>query len=261
MATEVISEIRGQSLIVTFNRPEHANALTLDMANQLFQILKPATTDRGIRAVLLRGRGGHFMDSVDMDLYAGDWNIALEMANQLILPYHSAIRELQSMDKPVIAAVDGIVAGAGFCFMLASDLVLAGRNTKFNCEFASRALTPDGGCSYYLPRKVGAAKATELLMLSETFGAEEAKNYNLISRILDEDKLHEEALTWLDRLASGPTRAYGGIKKLIMKSFEQDINAQLGLEHTYFGASSRTFDFREVVKAHLANRPAKFTGS
>ncbi len=111
MANEVTSEIKGQSLIVTFNRPERGNALNFDLATQLFTILKNATTDRGIRAVLLRGQGGNFMDGIDMAIYAGDVALGIERANQLIQPYHSAIRELQAMEKPVVAVVDGNVPG------------------------------------------------------------------------------------------------------------------------------------------------------
>ena len=145
--------------------------------------------------------------------------------------------------------------------MLACDLVLAARSTKFNCKFTSYAMTPDGGASFFLTRKVGAAKANELLMLSETFGAEEAGRWNLINSVVDDDKLQDEALNWIDRLSTGPTRAFGGVKKLVLKAFEQDLNAHLGLEHTYWGASSRTFDFREAVKAYFAKRDTKYSGA
>ena len=156
--------------------------LTLDMATQLFNVLKPATTDRAVRAVMLKGVGGNFMDNFDMAVFSGDFTAALEHTNQLILPYHSVIRELQVMDKPVLAVVDGACAGPGFSLMLACDLVLVGQSAKFNCGFASKAMTPDGGCSFFLPRKIGAMKAAEdCCMLSETFGAAEAEKWNLVN--------------------------------------------------------------------------------
>jgi len=261
MAHEILSEKRGAALIVTFNRPDHANAINIDMATQLFNLLKPATVDRAIRAVLLKGAGGNFMDGIDMNTYAGDPNMALEKANQFIQPYHSAIREVQVMDKPVLAMANGITAGAGLSFMLASDMVIAGRSAKFNCKFTSYAMTPDGGASLMLPRKVGATKAAELLMLSEDFSAADAERLNLVNKVVDDAKLEEEAFALLDRLANGPTRAYAGIKRLVAKAFEEDFNAQLALEHTNWGASVRGFDFREAIKAFFAKRPAKFTGS
>ena len=261
MANEITSTRRGNSLVVTFNRPERANAMTVDMATQLYNTLKNVTTDRSVRAVLLCGAGEHFMNGMDLNFYTGDLGAALERANQLIQPYHSAIREIQAMDKPVLAAVHGMVTGAGMSLMLAADLVIAGTSARFNCKFSDYAMTPDGGCSYFLPRKIGMARAIELMMLSEEIDAAEAERLHLVNRTAEDWLLQEESLAMLDKLAEGPTRAYGGIKKLALKAFEQDLNAHLGLEHTYFGHSSRSFDFREAVKAHFTNRPAKFAGS
>jgi len=260
-ANEVLTERRGQSLILTFNRPGSANALTIDMANQLFTILKNTTTDKSVRAVLLCGAGSNFMNGLDMNFYAGNVSDALDSANQLILPYHSAIRELQVMDKPVLCAVEGHVTGTGFSLMLASDLVIAGKSARFNTRFAEYALTPDGGCSYFLPRKVGLSRAVEIMMLCEEFNAERAERLRIVNKVVEDEDLQDEALVWLDKLAAGPTKAYGAIKKLACRSYEQDLNAHLGLEHTYFGQSSRSFDFREAVRAHKAGNETKFTGT
>lgn len=258
---EVIVERRGQSLILTFNRPDHANALTMDMAQQLFIVLKNATTDYSVRAVLLRGAGGNYMDGLDMSHYKTDLTAALDHANKLILPYHSAIRELQTMDKPVISAVEGYVTGTGFSLMMASDLVISSRSARFNTRFAEYGLTPDGGCSYYLPRKVGLSRAVEIMMLCEEFNAERAERLRIANKVVDDAELQDAALVWLDKLVQGPTKAYGAIKKLANKAFEQDLNAHLGLEHTYFGQSTRGFDFREAVRADIAGREPKFTGT
>lgn len=260
-ANEILTERRGQSLILTFNRPDHANSLTIDMANQMFTVLKNATTDRSVRAVLLCGAGGNFMDGMDMHFYGKDISTALDHANQLILPYHSAIRELQTMDKPVLSVVHGHVTGAGFSLMMASDLVISSRSAMFNTGFAEFGLTPDGGCSYFLSRKVGLSRAIEIMMLCEEFNSERAERLRIVNKVVDDDKLETEALAWLDKLTEGPTKAYGAIKKLANKAFEQDLSAQLGLEHTYFGQTSRSFDFREAVRAHVAGREKKFTGS
>ena len=261
MNNEILSERRGPALIVTFSRTETGNRFSIDMANQLFNCLKPLTTDRSIRAVLLRGKGGQFMDGLDMRIYEGDIEKGVEHANQMILPYHSAIRELLAMEKPVIAAVNGKVSGPGMSLMLASDLVIAGRQTEFNCAVTSYAMGPDGGMSFFLARKAGALKAAELLMLNETFGAEEALRLNLINRIVDDEKLEEEALKLVDQLSAGPTRAFGAVKMLIGKAFEQNISAHLGLEHTYWGAGARSFDFREAIKARKDKRPPKYMGA
>ncbi|MDX2027039.1 MAG: enoyl-CoA hydratase-related protein [Alphaproteobacteria bacterium] len=261
MANEVLSEMRGQALIITINNPDRGNAMSFDMAVQLFNLLKNVTTDRAVRAVLLQGKGSHFMDGLDMNLYAGDVGGALDRANQMVQPYHSAIRELQAMEKPVLAAVNGRVAGPGMSFMLASDLVLAARSTKFNCDFTTHALSPDGGASFFLTRQVGAAKANELLMLSEEFSVEDAEKWGLVNSVIDDEKLHDAALAWVDRLATGPTRAFGAVKMLVGRAYEQNLTTHLGLEHTYWGACSRTFDFKEAIRAYFAKRPAKYSGA
>ncbi len=261
MANEVTSEMRGPALVVTLNRPDQKNAMNFDMANQLYNLLKNVTTDRGVRAVLIRGQGGHFMDGLDMQMYMGEIGTGVERANQLMQPYHSAIRELQLMEKPVVAAVDGTVSGPGMSFMLACDLVIAARSAKFNCKFTSYAMSPDGGASFFLTRKLGTAKAMELLMLSEVFDAEAAARLHLVNSVVDDDKLQVESLTWLDRLAAGPTRAFGGVKMLVGKAFEQTLNIHLGLEHTYWGTCSRTFDFKEAMKAMGAKREPKYSGA
>jgi 2-(1,2-epoxy-1,2-dihydrophenyl)acetyl-CoA isomerase len=261
MTTEVKLERHGQALIVTFSRPGHANALTGEMAQQLFNALKPATTDHGIRAVLLKGEGGHFMNDLEMSTYAQDMAGATERTNQMFQPYNSAIRELQVMEKPVVAAVEGIVSGVGLSIALACDLVIAARNAQFSTGFAGHAMTPHGGASFFLTRKAGAARAFELLALNETFSAEDALRFNLVNAVVDDDKLQTEAIALIDRLLAGPTKAYGGIKRLVAKAFEQDINTQLSLEHTFWGGSVRSFDFREAIKAMAAKRPPKYTGT
>lgn len=258
---EILSEMRGQSLIVTFNRPDHANAMTMDMASQLFNILKNVTTDRSVRAVLLCGAGGNYMDGLDMSFFTGDLHRALESANQLIMPFHSAIRELLAMDKPVLSMVEGHVTGTGFSLMLASDLVIAGKNARFNTGFAEYGLSPNGGCSYFLPRKVGLSRAVEIMMLCEDFDAAWAERLRIVNKVAEEASLRDEALAWLDKLAAGPTKVLGAIKKLGQAAFENDIHAHLGLEHNYYGQTSRSFDFRDVVKAHTEGRKPRFTGT
>ena len=261
MIQELQFELRGQSLVITFNRPANANAMTADMAGALFNRLKLATSDKGIRAIMLRGAGGNFMSGLEMGMYAGNFDVGVANANQMMQHYHSAIREMQVMEKPILAAVDGLVGGCGMSFMLASDFVLAGSGTKFNCGFTANALTPDGGASHFLARKAGALKANELLMLSDDFSAADAERWNLVNAVVDDAKLQEEALAWLDKLAAGPTRAFAGVKRLVQKAFEQDLNTHMALEHSHWGASTRTFDFREAVKARGEKRPPKFSGA
>lgn len=261
MAHEILSEIRGNALILTFNRAHQGNALNIDMANQLFQAIKPAATDRAIRAIMLRGAGGNFMNGLDLGLYGNDFTTGVEKHNELLLPYHSAIREIHGIDKPVLAMVNGHVAGPGLSLMLACDLVVCGAATRFNTAFTSYAMPPDGGASFFLTRKVGAAKAMEVLLLSEDFDAAAAERLHIVNHVVEDAQLQDAALQYIDYLSNGPTKAFGAVKRLVGKAFEQDVNTHIGLEHTYWGACSRSFDFRSAIKAHFAKQKAKYTGA
>jgi 2-(1,2-epoxy-1,2-dihydrophenyl)acetyl-CoA isomerase len=261
MTSEVLFEMRGAVLVVTFNRPDKGNALTWNMAKLLSEKLKAVSNDRGLRAVLLRGQGDQFMVGHEIDAYTGSANAVQEQIFQKIQFFYTVIRELQAMDRPVIAAVDGTVSGAGFNLMLASDIVIAARRAVFNTGFTPYAMVPDAGASFFLPRKVGAARALELLLLSEDFSAETAEKWGLVNRVVEDTAAHSEALIWAEKLAEGPTRIFGSTKKLVAKAFEQDLNAQLSLESAFFTAGSKTFDFREAMNAHVGKRAARFTGS
>jgi 2-(1,2-epoxy-1,2-dihydrophenyl)acetyl-CoA isomerase len=261
MTSEVLFETRGGVLIVTFNRPEIGNAFTCYMAGLMEEKFKAAADNRGIRAILLRGNGAHFMNGHDLSVYADNMKAAQDQILQKVQLFYACIREMQVMEKPIIAAVQGRVAGAGLCFMLACDLVIAAKSTIFNADFTSHAMVPDGGVTFFLPRKVGATRAMEILTLNEDFSVETADKWGLINKSVDADVLAAESLAWTDKIASGATRSFGATKRLIAKSFEQDINAQLSMEAAYWNTGCKTFDFAEAMKAHVAKRPEKFTGA
>ncbi len=260
-SNEVLSVRNGSALILTFNRPGRKNALTMDMASQAFLILKNTTTDRGVRAVMLNGAGGNFMAGLEMDVFKGDLGRALENANALVGPYHNIIRELQAMDKPVLASVEGEVTGQGLSLMLACDLVIAARSARFTPRFVEMALSPDGACSYFLTRKAGMGRAVELLMTGRTFDAVEAQQLGIVNKVVDDDKLTAESMEWLSQLAEGPTKSYGAVKKLALRAFEQDLHGHLSIEHSFLGANMRGFDFRDYLRAFSSGSPPKFKGT
>ena len=261
MTSEILFETRGAVLVVTFNRPDKGNALTGVMSKMLSEKFKAINADRSLRAVLLRGQGDHFMCGYELSGFAGDANALQEqifLKNQF---FYSVIRELQAMDRPVVAAVDGYVSGAGFNMMLASDIVIAARRTVFNTGFASIAMVPDAGATFFLPRKVGAARAIELLMLCEDFSADMAEQWGLINRVVDDSVVQSEAMAWAEKLANGATRILGATKKLVCSGFDKDLNSQLAVESAAATAMSKSFDFREAMNAYTAKREAKFTGA
>lgn len=262
MKDEILTEMRDGALIITFNRPEHGNAMTLDMASQLYAVVKPAAQDPAVRVVVLRGAGNDFMNGIDIGIYNKDVSSGIQKKSEVLLPYHSAIRELHAMNKPVIAKVKGRCVRAGLSFVLVADLVIAARSARFRANYTSLGMTPDGGVSIFLTRKVGTAKATEILILNEEFGAEAAEKMALVNAVVDEDDLVDKSNQWVDLLSHGPTQAYGAVKKLIDNAAgEKDLYNHIGIEHTYWGVISRTFDFRNAINAHFANKPPEFKGT
>lgn len=255
------TEQHGNVLVITFARPEKNNALTLEMANQLFLVLKNATTDRSVRVVLLQGAGGNFMSGLDNIFYEGSMDTVMELSNQLILPYHSIIREIMTMDKPVVSSVCGKVGGAGLSLMLASDLVIGAESTTFSFNSIHFAMSPDGGASFYLTRKVGAGRAAEILLLGEEFDIYSAHHMGVVNRFCPDAELEKQTEELVTRLSQGPTKTYGAIKKLLLHAFDHDAPTHLGMEHAYVGQSARSFDFREAIQSEKMGRKARFTGA
>src|ERR1700731_3283912 len=131
---DVLTEKRGDALIVTFNRPEQGNALGAKIADRLLQIIKPAALDHAVRAIMLRGAGGNFMDGQEIKAYGGDADKLITGYAKIFPSYHALIREMRVMNKPILAVVDGSVAGPGLSLMMSCDFVLAARSTKFCCR-------------------------------------------------------------------------------------------------------------------------------
>ena len=262
MAAEILYETHGNVLVVTFNRPQKGNALTTVMAKDLSEKLKSVSEDRSIRALLLKGAGHCFMDGHDMTGFVGDVNAVQEQIFLRVQFFYAVIREFQAMERPVISAVEGRVSGSGFSLALASDLVIAAKDTVFNADFTSKGMIPDGGATFFLPRKVGAGRANEILLLSEDISVEQAQKWGIVSKIVADNVLQDEAMAWAAKIATGPTRIFGATKRLIGKAFEQDLTNHLSQEATTWTTiGAKTFDFREAMKAYATKREPKFTGA
>jgi 2-(1,2-epoxy-1,2-dihydrophenyl)acetyl-CoA isomerase len=231
------------------------------MAKTICEKLRSVSDVRALRAVLLRGAGNVFMDGHDMAGFTGDANAVQDHLFQRIQFFFSSIREILAMERPVISAIDGRVSGAGLSLMLASDLVIATKRSVFNADFTHYSTIPDGGTTFFLPRKIGMARATEFLLLGQDVGADKAETWGLVNRVVENDALEAESLALAEKLASGPTRVIGATKRLIAKTFEQELNAQLSQESSAWNIVAKTFDFREAMKAYAAKGTPKFTGA
>ena len=251
--------ITRQGAIVTlqFNRPEAMNALDVATARALLAAVQDIAGDASVRAVLLKGAGRAFVAGGDLALLAAD---PVQGARELLGPLNEALLLLQNLDAPVIAQVHGAAAGAGLSLMLMCDFVLAAEGTKFNLAYINLGTSCDVGASWALPRLVGLRRALEIAMLGETFGADEALRLGLVNRVLPAAELEAAAQAFAERLAAGPTIAYGHMRRLLRAGLDNDLAAQLQAEARSFEACAQTADMKGGIDAFLAKRKPQFNG-
>ncbi|MBS1793039.1 MAG: enoyl-CoA hydratase/isomerase family protein [Acidobacteria bacterium] len=256
-------ELSGSVAVITFNRPEALNALSLGLTKDLLAAVEKAIADRA-RAVVLTGAGRAFCSGGDLREMRSMWEREGRIEAFLEEPLkalHDVILLIRETPVPFIAAVQGVCAGAGTNFALACDLVFAAENATFNEAFVRIGLSPDCGGSFFLPRAVGEKLAAELFMTGDTVTAERAAAIGMINRVVPADELMTEALAMAARLAKAPTAAIGRIKQMLNATFANDLAAQLALEHRLQIESGKGDDFREGVTAFFEKRPPDFTGS
>jgi 2-(1,2-epoxy-1,2-dihydrophenyl)acetyl-CoA isomerase len=244
---------------LTLNRPDRLNAFTAQMHAELREVLDASAAD-GLRALVLTGAGRAFsagQDLADRDLPTGE---GADLGHTLEHDYNPLVRRLRDLPLPVIAAVQGVAAGAGANIALACDLVIAGRNARFIQAFAKLGLVPDAGGTWTLTRKVGEARAMGLALLGEPLSGDEAERWGLVWKAVADDRVLVEAEALAARLARGPTRGFALTKRAIHEAAVNDLDAQLGRECDLQREASRTADYREGVRAFLDKREPVFKG-
>lgn len=245
---------------LTLNRPDKLNALTRAMMRDLQAALEEAARSSECRVIVLTGAGRAF--SAGQDLADGvyvkggpqpDLGLVLDQ-------YNPVVRLIRTLPKPVIAAVNGIAAGAGASLALACDLVFAARSASFMQAFARIGLIPDCGSTWLLPRLIGDARARGLAMLAEPINAEKAEAWGLIWKAVDNDKLGDEVDAAAGRFASGPTYGFALQKRAFEGSAHNTLDAQLDLERALQSRAGASPDYAEGVEAFLGKRKPNFTG-
>lgn len=245
---------------IVLNRPEAGNTLNADLARELHHAALVCDEDEKVRAVLLRGEGKNFCLGGDLNHFAEHIaNLPFHMKD-IIIFLHSAVTRLARMEKPVIAAVHGNVAGAGISFMGAVDLVIAAQSSTFTLSYTRVGLSPDGSSTYFLPRLVGTRRALELALTNRTLAASEALEWGLVNRLAKDTELVDQAREWVRELAAGPTRAFGAAKRLMRGSLEEKLESQMEKEAQAIAAMAGSADFQEGVMAFLGKRSPEFGG-
>jgi 2-(1,2-epoxy-1,2-dihydrophenyl)acetyl-CoA isomerase len=261
----LLVEQDGGVLTVTMNRPEVLNAVTEAMLDGLGEIMEAAAEDGSVRCVVLTGAGRAFGSGADLRGFANA-RAEVEAGNDTprisgrLQKYHRVVRAIRNMPKPVIAAVNGVAAGASCNLALACDLRIVSEEARFIEAFARIGLVPDAGGGFFLPQLVGLSKALELAMLADEVKGAEAERIGLANKCVPVAEFAAEVSKLAQRLAKGPTRTYGLIKTLMNTAIVSDLETTMRVEGELQDVASLSDDHREGVAAFLQKRPAQFTG-
>jgi 2-(1,2-epoxy-1,2-dihydrophenyl)acetyl-CoA isomerase len=257
----VLVERSGALAVITLNRPDKLNSFNEAQHRALKAAVDAVAADPGCRAIILTGAGRGFCAGQDLsDRVRPEGGEAPDLGYTLETFYNPLIRAIRALPKPVIAAVNGVAAGAGANLALACDLVLAAKSAKFIQAFSKIGLIPDSGGTWMLPRLIGEARAKALAMLAIPVPAEEAERIGMIYRAVEDAALMDEARKLGQSLAAAPTLGLGETKALIQKAFTQGLDAQLDDERDSQRRLGRSHDYAEGVRAFMEKRDARFEG-
>jgi 2-(1,2-epoxy-1,2-dihydrophenyl)acetyl-CoA isomerase len=258
----ILYEVSDDVATITLNRPEKLNPINLALAEEVAGAVKQAGADPAVRCLMVTGAGRGFCAGADLNAFqeAAAEGGRLPIGDILRRAYHPMIIPLVKLEKPVVAAVNGVAAGAGASLAFACDFRIAAEDARFIQAFVRIGLIPDSGANYFLPRLVGMAKAIELAMLGDAIDAQEALRLGLVTKVVPGDKLQEEARAFCERLAKGPTRAYALTKRALAFGSTNDLESTLEYEADLQDQLARTADVVEGVTAFLQKRQANFQG-
>jgi 2-(1,2-epoxy-1,2-dihydrophenyl)acetyl-CoA isomerase len=242
---------------LTLNRPERLSSFTVQMHDEVADALSRLDD---ARTLVLTGAGRGFCAGQDLNDRAVAPGEAVDLGESVELRYNPLIRKLASLEMPVIARVNGVAAGAGANIALACDIVIAAKSAKFIQSFAAIGLIPDSGGTWVLPRLVGQARALGLALAGEPLGAEQAADWGLIWKAVEDDQLDAEVDALAARFAAGPTKGLARIKKMLRESWGQSLDSELDRQRDAMRELGYSDDYREGVAAFMEKRKPNFTG-
>src|SRR5262245_6435566 len=247
---------------ITLNRPDSLNAVTEQMTTELQSALKDVLKTKTVRCIVLTGAGRAFCAGQDVKSLReqSDRGTPMDFAADLRRRYNPVILRLRSLEIPVVAAINGVAAGAGWSLALAADIRIASDKASFVAAFSKIGLIPDSGMTWMLPRLVGLSRALEIAWLSDPVTPDRALGMGLVNQVVPHETLMDETNKIAARLAAGATRGFGFTKRAMNAAYANDLEPQLEYEAQLQAAASQTRDHHEGVQAFLNRREAQFQG-
>lgn len=259
MAYETLKfDLDGGIGVITLDRPDAANSLNKAMADELFDVAVRCEAEA--RAVVLTATGDMFCSGGDLKLFNSQGDGLPSFLMQTATVLHSALTRFQYMDAPVVIAVNGTAAGAGFSIALSGDYVIAAEGARFVSAYTASGLTPDGSSTYFIAKHVGLLRAKELVLTNRVLSAQEAVEWGIACKVVPADGLMDEAMELAGRFAKGPTKAYGGAKRLLLSAFNASLESQLDAESRSIVDMARTHDGPHGIDSFANKQKPRFRG-
>jgi 2-(1,2-epoxy-1,2-dihydrophenyl)acetyl-CoA isomerase len=255
----ILFDIRDHVAHITLNRPDAANAANGQMGKDLLWAILQCDNNPAVRAVLLTGSGRFFCAGGDLKEFYEQEALDAHIKEMLIY-LHGGLSRMAQMNAPVIAAVNGTAAGAGMSLACACDLVYVAESARFTMGYTASGLSPDGSSTYYLPRLVGHKRALELMLTNRMLSAQEALDWGIATAIFPDDTLLDKVTAIANKLATGPTAAFGETKRLLRLSANESLETQMEHEGRAIAARSMSQDGQEGISAFVEKRKPQFTG-
>jgi 2-(1,2-epoxy-1,2-dihydrophenyl)acetyl-CoA isomerase len=258
MADPILTRRHGKILEVTLNRPDAYNALNLDMMNSLAEALSLGAKDDSIKGILITGKGNAFCAGGDLKWISQQKEEAGAVLHKLAPQFHLSILEIRRMEKPVVAAINGIAAGGGFSLALACDFRVMGQSASLRQAYTSSGLCIDGGGSFALPRLVGMARAMEIMAFDDPISSAQALAWGLVTQVVPDSEVLSEATAMLTGLSKTSLHSFAWSKKLVSHSLNTTLETQLELERQGISDCAAHPDGQEGIKAFLEKRKPSF---
>ena len=258
MNESILTQQHGEILELTLNRPEAYNALNLDVMVMLSKTLASAATDESIKGIMITGKGKAFCSGGDLKWISQQAEDTSSTLHKLAPQFHIAITEIRRMGKPVVAAINGIAAGGGFSLALACDFRVMAESAGLRQAYTSSGLSIDGGGTFSLPRLVGLARALEVAAFDEPISSAQALAWSLVTKVVPDDKVVEEARSMLERLTKSALHSFAWSKRLLTDSFNNTLETQLELERQGISDCGHHPDGQEGIKAFVEKRKPVF---